>query len=126
LLIQSDSGDTHAVHDGDLVLLNYATLTGLVEIMTADGFVGQISEDALKPLTFGSDFNGRMQVKTLLPGASVQVRAEPLLNADVVGTLTDGDIVTVPGSVGQWYYIVSQDQMEGYVVNQYLVCPASK
>jgi hypothetical protein len=85
----------------------------------------------LVPILAGLKFAGKMKVKTLDRGSSLNVRRQPTVwgsNEELIaGTVTDGDLVTVkglnPDGVPSFLYIEASNGVAGYVNRLYLVCP---
>lgn len=64
-----------------------------------------------------------MQIKTL-DGGPVNVRStNAAIQGNLVGSVPNGTTVEVKGSAGQWFYIIAPNAVQGYVVNQFLICP---
>ncbi|MBW4520542.1 MAG: SH3 domain-containing protein [Scytolyngbya sp. HA4215-MV1] len=138
LTVRKLDGTSRSVVPATTVLLPAGTGPDKsVPIALPGGFEGYISDrdfqTSLTRFQFGSRFEGKMRVKTLDPGGSVNLRKEPTRVGKpeqlVVGTLRDGDEVRVrgmaPGSTlmdSPYYYVLSDKGLRGFIATPYLVC----
>ncbi len=122
LVILLDNGDKRAIANGSLVMVEVVGARGTATVVTPYGTTGAIHEKYLRPVRFGkSQFSGKLRVKTLDSDGFVNVRQAPVYGSRVLGTLTNGTLVTPQKMVGEWIYVTS-GQTRGYVANAFLIC----
>ncbi|OLP19314.1 hypothetical protein BST81_06035 [Leptolyngbya sp. 'hensonii'] len=119
----------HQVANGTTILLlkGEPTREAKVWVQLANGVEGGLPSLALEQISSGSQFKGKMKVKTL-EGGAVNVRSQPVPYDDpatspVVGTLPAGTEVAILGSKGDWYYGIASNGPRGYIARIFLVCP---
>ena len=109
---------------GTEVVVNLRDRSGQwAEVNTPKGMKsGWVAMRYLKQAAIGGESSdGSMRVRTL-DGDRLNLRAQPTSNAKIISKLPNGSRVTVVANEGYWTKVKAANGIQGYVVNQYLVC----
>lgn len=122
----SNQGQARAlgrVADGTEVLFNLSDRNNeWAEITTPQGLQGWVPLDVLLPPSTVGSFQGSMRVRTL-DGGPVNLRSQPSLNGPIIVTVPAGQTVKYLRDAGYWGEVRTPTGQQGYISNQFLVCP---